>query len=294
MSLSEFQNHLSRRIIDHAERIGFFKLGSAAFIRHELEDRLAQVWVLIRNDDKVAATSVPLSPWRPSRDHSILAGRMGQPNYVSTTGPPEPTSLMRQLELLSTAKQTECTSPTEQPEPVVTKEQPEPLGPTEQPQSVVAKEQAKSVDTTERTKPASPTEEPNPVISKAQPEPLGTTEQTKPASVAGQTNPVVAIKQPEPLGVTEQTNTANATRQTKPTITIGQPALIRRMRLKQPVRPKVNIAQSIVFGALPSSEYPIHPIAKVSQLYIVPHANNKLVRSSLHRLTFLPLLANIH
>jgi hypothetical protein len=57
MSISSFQDHLRDRISLHAERVQSFRLGSAAQLRDELEDKLSQVWVLTRNDDEGETTT---------------------------------------------------------------------------------------------------------------------------------------------------------------------------------------------------------------------------------------------
>ncbi|KAG9119107.1 hypothetical protein FRC07_006040, partial [Ceratobasidium sp. 392] len=51
MSVSEFQERLLERIQLHSERVESFRLGNAAHIRSELEDKMSQVWALIRNND---------------------------------------------------------------------------------------------------------------------------------------------------------------------------------------------------------------------------------------------------
>ncbi|KAG8735162.1 hypothetical protein FRC10_010917 [Ceratobasidium sp. 414] len=51
MSVSKLQHHLLTRIRLHAERVELFRLGSAARIQDELEDRMSQVWALVRPDD---------------------------------------------------------------------------------------------------------------------------------------------------------------------------------------------------------------------------------------------------
>jgi hypothetical protein len=53
MSVSSFQSHIIDRIRLHAERVESFRLGSAAHIRDELEDKLSQVWALARHNDEV-------------------------------------------------------------------------------------------------------------------------------------------------------------------------------------------------------------------------------------------------
>ncbi|KAG9096043.1 hypothetical protein FRC06_009132, partial [Ceratobasidium sp. 370] len=51
VSLSLFQKHLLNRIRLHAQRVESFKLGRATRIQDDLEDKISQVWVLVRNDD---------------------------------------------------------------------------------------------------------------------------------------------------------------------------------------------------------------------------------------------------
>ncbi|KAG8708042.1 hypothetical protein FRC08_000136, partial [Ceratobasidium sp. 394] len=74
MTVSKFQQHLLKRIRDHAERVESFKLGSAAKIRDEMENKISQVWGLIRPDD-----AIPLYSGR-GRTRTLLEEWLDSPN----------------------------------------------------------------------------------------------------------------------------------------------------------------------------------------------------------------------
>ncbi|KAG9123562.1 hypothetical protein FRC07_014736 [Ceratobasidium sp. 392] len=66
MSVSAFQDHLLERIKLHSRRVESFGLGQAAHIREELEEKLSQVWALVRNDDdKDWAPAEPVVTFNP-------------------------------------------------------------------------------------------------------------------------------------------------------------------------------------------------------------------------------------
>ncbi|KAG9075725.1 hypothetical protein FS749_012576 [Ceratobasidium sp. UAMH 11750] len=67
MTVSEFQGHLLERIKDHARRVEAFRLGSAAEIQVEMEDRISQVWTLIRAD--IDTSNAPLPSSRCVEEH---------------------------------------------------------------------------------------------------------------------------------------------------------------------------------------------------------------------------------
>ncbi|KAG8724867.1 hypothetical protein FRC09_013035 [Ceratobasidium sp. 395] len=51
MPVTKSQDHLIDRIWRHSEVIESLKLGQATYLRNELEEKLSQIWVLMRNDD---------------------------------------------------------------------------------------------------------------------------------------------------------------------------------------------------------------------------------------------------
>ncbi|KAG9122590.1 hypothetical protein FRC07_000970 [Ceratobasidium sp. 392] len=76
MSVSAFQEHLLERIRLHSERVESFGLGNAARIRNELEDKMSQVWALIRNNDDREWELDTASGWLMQGDWKDAAGSL--------------------------------------------------------------------------------------------------------------------------------------------------------------------------------------------------------------------------
>ncbi|KAG8711295.1 hypothetical protein FRC08_016062 [Ceratobasidium sp. 394] len=80
-SLFSFQNHLLNRIRLHSQRVESFRLGRAIHIQNDIEDKISQAWVLVRNND-LSIRSNGSSHSLPPYSLSPATTKPGKPPFI--------------------------------------------------------------------------------------------------------------------------------------------------------------------------------------------------------------------